>query len=135
MDTALEALIWRRARRRCEYCRLPQGCSHLPFQIDHIIALQHRGLTIAANLALACMACNNHKGPNIAGLDPITGKLAALFHPRRQKWERHFRWQGPELVGRTPIGRTTIAVLAINLPHRIALREELMIEGVFFGRR
>ena len=37
-----------------------------------------------------------------------------LFNPRRQKWDRHFRWDGPLLVGRTAIGRTTIRVLQIN---------------------
>jgi hypothetical protein len=50
---------------------------------------------------------------------------------RRQKWKRHFRWKGSVLVGRTAIGRATIAVLKINHPDRIQLRESLMEEGVF----
>ena len=63
--------------------------------------------------------------------DPKTGKVIRLFHPRRHSWDRHFRWDGPRLVGRTPIGRATVAVLAMNHPDRIALRELLIDEGVF----
>ena len=54
-----------------------------------------------------------------------------LFHPRVHKWSAHFRWDGPMLVGRTDIGRTTVEVLEINLPHRVAMREALIDEGVF----
>jgi hypothetical protein len=131
MDQALVDLVRRRAGNCCEYCRLPQAFSSTPFQIDHIIAEQHGGRTVASNLALACLADNNHKGPNLAGIDPESGKRAWLYNPRRHKWSRHFRWQGPTLVGRTPIGRATIAVLAINLPHRVAQRAALIAEGVF----
>ena len=73
-----------------------------------------------------CSFCNSHKGTNIAGLDPKTRKLARLFNPRRQKWARHFRWDGPLLIGRTPIGRTTIAVLNMNGPFLVELREGLI---------
>lgn len=131
MDQALADFVRRRAGDCCEYCRLPQAFSSTRFQIDHIIAEQHGGRTAASNLALACLADNNHKGPNLAGIDPQSGKKVWLFNPRRHKWARHFRWQGPFLVGRTPIGRTTIAVLAINLPHRVAQRAALIAEGVF----
>jgi len=109
---------------------VPQSVDELPFEIDHIIARKHGGPTSADNLALACFSCNHHKGPNIAGLDPVTKNITRLFHPRRHKWRRHFRWDGPRLVGRTAIGRATIAVLEINLPYRITLRQALIDEGV-----
>jgi hypothetical protein len=131
MDRSLEQLVWQRAQSACEYCRVPQQYDELTFEIDHIIALKHGGRTVASNLALACFACNNHKGPNIAGLDPLTKKLTPLFNPRRHKWARHFRWDGPLLVGCSPVGRTTVAVLEINLPHRVQFRSELIEEGVF----
>jgi len=86
---------------------------------------------VASNLALSCFACNHHKGPNLGGIDPKTGRRAWLFHPRRHKWSRHFRWDGPVLVGRTATGRATIAVLGINAPHRIAQRAEWIEEGIF----
>jgi hypothetical protein len=131
MEEALQELVRHRARDCCEYCRLPARLSSTPFQFDHIIAEQHGGRTIAANLAFACLACNNHKGPNLGGIDPQTGKRVWLFNPRRHKWSWHFRWNGSILEGRTPIGRATIAVLAINLPHRAAQRAALIREGVF----
>jgi hypothetical protein len=103
----------------------------VPFPIDHIIALQHGGPTILGNLALSCLHDNSHKGPNIAGLDPVTKKLTKLFNPRRHKWERHFRWNGPYLVGRTAVGRVTVAVLAINDPDVVEVRAALLEERLF----
>jgi hypothetical protein len=131
MDRALWELVWERAEARCEYCRMPQACDELTLQVDHIVARQHGGPTNPGNLGLACYACNHHKGPNLTGIDPATGRIERLFHPRRHRWGRHFRWDGPLLVGRTAIGRTTVAVLAINLPYRVALRRRLIAEGAF----
>jgi hypothetical protein len=131
MDRALEELVWERAAHRCEYCRVAQEFDRLPFEIDHIIAQKHGGLARPSNLCLACFACNHHKGPCIAGRDRATKKLVPLFNPRRHKWHRHFRWDGPILIGRTPTGRATVAVLEINLAHRVAFRQGLIDEGVF----
>jgi 5-methylcytosine-specific restriction endonuclease McrA len=103
MNTPLERLVWQRADSRCEYCQLPQAFSPLPHAIDHIIARQHDGATVAENLALACFFCNSYKGPNIAGQNPQTGRRVRLFHPRKDRWSRHFAWDGPVLVGRTPM--------------------------------
>jgi hypothetical protein len=60
--------------------------------------------------------------------------MVRLFHPRRYKWNRHFRWRGPVLVGRTAIGRATIAVLAINDIQNVALRAALIENGEFSPR-
>jgi HNH endonuclease len=111
MDEELRQLIWERAGSRCEYCHLHQDYSRLRFEIDHILAKKHDGPTVPGNLALSCFYCNSFKGPNLAGRDPKSRKITPLFNRRRHKWECHFRWKGPELVGRTAIGRTTIAVL------------------------
>lgn len=81
------------------------------------------------NLALACLRCNSHKGPNLAGIDPDTGRMTRLFHPRQDIWDQHFRWNGPYLLGLTDVGRTTIAVL--TNPDYVALRESLIAEGLF----
>jgi HNH endonuclease len=131
MKASLEQLVWRRARDCCEYCLIPQSADALTHHIDHIIAEQHGGETIPSNLALACYTCNLHKGPNLAGRDPRTRKTALLFHPRRHSWGRHFRWHGALLIGRTAIGRATVATLAVKLPHRVELRETLIAERVF----
>jgi hypothetical protein len=131
MDAALEQLVWARAGRRCEYCRMLQDHDPNPFQIDHVIAVSHGGPTRAGNLALACFLCNSFKGPNLAGVDPKTRRVTPLFNPRRHKWARHFRWRGAELVGLTPAGRATIATLRISLSHRAELRSNLIHEGIF----
>ena len=131
MDESIRQRVWERAGGGCEYCLMPQAYDELPFEIDHIIPRQHRGPTTLVNLALACFRCNRRRGPNLAGIDPKTNKIFRLFHPRRHKWARHFQWDGPFLVGRTPIGRATVDVLALNLPLRIRMRTQLMAEGIW----
>ena len=131
MDADLHRRVRERSGGRCEYCHLPEADSLVPFEIEHIIPRKHRGRTVAANLAWACIYCNGYKGPNLAGRDPTTGKITPLYQPRRHKWSFHFRYQGSVLIGRTAIGRTTIDVLQINRPYLVAIREVLITAGVF----
>jgi hypothetical protein len=131
MDEALRQLVRQRADDACEYCRMPQRFYRPQFQIEHVVARQHGGPTAADNLALACQHCNSHKGPNIAGLDPDTGQLTRLFNPRGDTWDDHFEWAGHVLVGKTPVGRATVAVLAVNDDVYLSVRAALMLEGVF----
>ena len=132
MNRAIRRRVRSRAEDRCEYCQLPQALAPLVgFHVEHIIARQHGGADEFENLCWSCHGCNLSKGPNLAGLDPETGRLVPLFHPRRQHWHRHFRWEGPVLVGRTRVGRVTIAVLDINRPQRIELRRRLIAAGEF----
>ena len=131
MKAALVRLVWQRAGRCCEYGRIPQHLDEAPFEIDHAIARKHGGRTVASNLVLSCFHDNSHKGSDIAGRDPKTRHLTPLFNPRRHRWARHFRWQGPYLIGRTSIGRVTVAVLNINDPLRVALRQRLIMAGLF----
>ena len=86
---------------------------------------------MASNLALSCFHCNSLKGSDIGGRDSLTRKFTPLFNPRRHKWNRHFHWEGPYLIGRTAVGRVSIDVLNINHPLRVELRHELMEEGIF----
>ena len=82
--------VRRRACGRCEYCRLPQSAFRRPFHIEHIVARQHGGSSSLHNLALACWSCSLKKGPNLSGVDPKTGDVTALVHPRKDDWEAHF---------------------------------------------
>jgi hypothetical protein len=123
--------VWSRAGGCCEYCQLPQQHDPLPFHVEHIISRKHRGRSAANNLALCCASCNLHKASNIAGIDEATGDLTRLFNPRVDVWIEHFSWVGPELIGVTPIGRTTVNVLVMNHFERIRLRRLLMELGVF----
>jgi HNH endonuclease len=131
MNRDLKRQLRRLAGDRCDYCRMPSRFDPLPFQVDHIIARQHGGKIRLNNLAWSRLHCNKHKGPNIAGIDPVTEQLVALFHPRKQRWDRHFAWDGALLMGRTASARATIHVLAINAADFVAYRSELMEEGVF----
>ena len=132
MDAALQEFVRSRARFRCEYCLLPEALVSTPFQFDHIIAQFHDGPTVAENLAYACFHCNNFKGPNVAGVDPATGEVVRLFHPRGDAHAEHFVWQEGLLEGRTAVGRATVRTLRLNHPLRLVLRRSLRLEGVRF---
>src|SRR5437016_3775301 len=132
MNEALLQFVRERASDRCEYCHLLQRYHELPFQIDHIIAKKHRGEEASENLALACYNCNVHKGPNVAGIDPKTQQVTRLFHPRRDSWQDHFFWVGPELVGKTDVGRATLEVLGANSEASVDLRRFVLALGETF---
>jgi hypothetical protein len=130
MDAVLRAFVRQRAARRCEYCRLHENdYDFVAFHVEHVIAKQHGGTDDPETLCYACAECNWAKGPNLAGL--LDGKLYPLFNPRKQNWNRHFRWDHTTLVGKTKIGIVTVQVLNINDPSRIMLRENLLFEGRF----
>ena len=109
----LRRLIAERAEYRCEYCLLPQAAALHRHEPDHIVPLQHGGVTDPANLALACLRCNRYKGPNIGSFDPLTGQLVPLFHPRLQIWDQHFQIVDAEIIPLTAEGRVTVRVLTI----------------------
>jgi hypothetical protein len=132
MDESTRQAVRRRAGNRCEYCRLHDEDDPLfAFHVEHIRAKQHGGTDAPGNLAYSCHQDNLRKGPNLTGIDPKTRVLTRLFDPRRHKWSHHFRWDGPLLVGKTAIGRTTVAVLGMNLSHRVILRQALIAAARF----
>jgi hypothetical protein len=100
----------------------------LPHQVDHVIAETHGGKTVMENLACAC---NRFKGANIAGVDPETGRIIRLFHPRKDRWNKHFesRVDG-RISGCSAIGRTTVAVLRVNQEKSVLMRQALIAEGL-----
>jgi hypothetical protein len=123
-------LVRERAGRRCEYCHLPDFAAPASaFHVEHVLAKQHGGSDEPQNRCWSCHRCNLHKGPNLSGRDPLTENVVRLFHPRRQSWKRHFEWSGAVLLGRTQTGRATLAVLDINDPQRVQLRQVLLDEG------
>ena len=133
MDELIAQAVRERAGNRCEYCLLPTAHTDLRFEVEHVVARQHGGTGAIGNLALACLRCNKHKGPNLTGLDRAGGRprIVRLFHPRRHQWRYHFALDGPRLVGRTAIGRVTVQVLAMNDPLAVLLRQELIEEGLY----
>ena len=120
MDAETRVTVRRRAADCCEYCQRRQTDSPLiPLQIEHIIARKHGGRDALGNLALACAECNLHKGSNLSGIDPDSGQLTPLFHPRRDLWDEHFTRAGVRIIGLTAVGRTTVRVLELNAPARL----------------
>ncbi len=112
-----------RASLHCEYCGLHEDDSPVvSHQIEHIIPRKHGGTDDPENLALACIACNLYKGSNLSGIDGQTGLVTPLFHPRRDRWQDHFQFEGPQITGLTATGRATIAVLRLNDPVHLRLR-------------
>src|SRR5438876_11654203 len=79
MAPSRRASVQERAGYRCEYCQLHQEDSPLAvLHVEHIIPRIHGGTDDLDNLALACIDCNLHKGPNLTGVDPETGAVRTV---------------------------------------------------------
>lgn len=127
----LRRLVFKRARGCCEYCLLHQDCTDFTHHVDHVLARKHKAPTVIENLALACMECNLNKGSDLATIDPISGDVTLLFHPRQQNWLDHFALEGDRIIGLTQTGRATAALLQFNVPMRIDERRRLIGVGLF----
>jgi HNH endonuclease len=101
---------------RCEYCHAPQGVSGYRFHLEHIVPVTAGGSDVLSNRALACATCNLAKTDKVVGIDSRTGEETALYDPRTQVWEQHFRWSHDQqtIAGKTPTGRATISTLDMN---------------------
>ena len=125
-------LVRERAGNCCEYCWVSQSARLTRFQIDHILAIKHGGTDGNDNLCLSCYECNSYKGSNVAALDPMTGDAAKLYHPRQQTWDDHFEIHlDATIAGKTPEGRTTVAVLRFNDDERILQRHGEITVGEY----
>lgn len=82
------------------------------------------------NLALCCALCNKYKGTDVASIDPQSGEIERLFHPRRDRWGDHFDLRGGMIVSKTGIGRVTVRLLQLNRPERIKERELMLRAGL-----
>lgn len=126
----LRQQVTTRAKSRCEYCRLHEDHTYYTHEIDHIYAEKHGGDTVETNLCLACADCNRHKGSNLCSLDPQSGDVAALFHPRRNQWDEHFRLIETGIIEPlTSAGRVTERVLRFNRVELVADRARLIKLG------
>jgi hypothetical protein len=118
-----------RARHCCEYYLIPEELAASTHQVDHVIAEKHGGQTALENLALSCTVCNRRKGSDIGSLDPVSGTLVPLFHPRTQEWSDHFQLDGVHIIGLTTEGRTTVAFLQLNSVERLMERAAWIQSG------
>jgi HNH endonuclease len=110
----MRRVVIERAHARCEYCQKPDDRQFNPYrhEVDHVTAEKHGGPTDLGNLAYACFQCNRSKGSDLASLDPQSGEITLLFHPRTQVWGEHFQLNEDEtLLPLTMCGRTTARLL------------------------
>ena len=123
--------VAKRAHSCCEYCRSQAHFATQSFSVEHIIPRSHGGETKLDNLALSCEGCNSHKHAKIEGWDVATGEMVPLYHPRRQIWRHHFRWNDDFtlIVGLTPTGRATVKALQLNREGLVNLRQVLYEVG------
>jgi len=132
ISEALRQQVSSRAKSRCEYCRLHADHAYFTHEVDHIYAEKHGGDTLDINLCLACADCNRHKGSDLCSLDPVTGDVVTLFHPRRDKWYEHFSLLETGLIEPlTATGRVTERVLRFNRVELVADRARLMSLGKY----
>jgi len=127
----LQKQVESRARARCEYCRMHQSLQGASFHLEHIQPKSHGGSSNLENLAWACPGCNLRKSDRTEAIDPSSGEEVVLFHPRSNVWKDHFLWEEYSVIGRTPIGRATLAVLDLNHARRIQIRKAEQLFGLF----
>jgi hypothetical protein len=130
----LASLVEQRAAGRCEYCRMHQALQGATFHVEHILPSARGGVTVPENLAWAWPGCNLRKSDRTESFDPDTGSLAPLFNPRTQVWLEHFQFMDRQIIGLTPTGRGTVALLDLNHPRRLLVRQAEEVFGLFPSR-
>jgi hypothetical protein len=116
ISVEIERRVRTDARNRCGYCLSPQRLVMARLEIEHIIPISKGGSNDESNLWLACPLCNRYKSDKTTGVDRETSETVRLFNPRTQVWFEHFSWSedGLRIVGKTPTGRATVAVLHLS---------------------
>lgn len=132
VSVAVRRLVADRALRRCEYCLALEAFSPGGYCIEHVLPVAAGGDSDPGNLAYACAGCNAHKSDKTTAADPVTRRSFRLFHPRRDRWARHFAWSADTLCvdGITGIGRASVLALKLNRPALVNLRRLLLREGL-----
>jgi hypothetical protein len=128
----LERRVRRDARERCGYCLSPQLLVMARLEIEHIIPIGKGGSSAESNLWLSCPLCNRFKADRTSARDPDSGAAVPLFNPRTQRWSEHFRWSedGLRVIGLTPTGRATVAVLHLaDDPDALLVRAHWVLAG------
>ena len=122
LPVELAAAVRERAASRCQYCLMHQSLQGATFHVEHILPRAKSGTDELANLTLACPSCNLRKADRTTAIDSATGASVPLFHPGRDIWSEHFRFNGSRIEGSTAIGRATGAALDFNHPRRQRIR-------------
>ncbi len=126
---ALRRRVAERAYYVCEYCLVHENDLYHGCEVDHVISLKHGGLTVPENLAYACFYCNRHKGTDIGSLSFKKGTLLRFYHPRSDRWKKHFFLSEGRIEALSEVGEVTSRMLELNHPERLAFRTLLFQAG------
>jgi len=132
IPAALRRQVLANAGGRCAYCLSAETLLGVTFEVDHIVPQAAEGETTIDNLCLSCPTCNRCKAARQSASDPLSGEVTQLYHPHLQLWRDHFAWNdgGAILVGLTPTGRATIALLRMNRPVLVQMRRYWIALGL-----
>lgn len=99
--------------------------------VDHIVPVSQGGATQFENLCFAYRQCNEFKGAQYAGVDPLTGERTPLFNPRQELWETHFSWDdsNTRVIGLTAVGHATVIALNMNNEVVVQARQRWVAVG------
>lgn len=127
LSEEVKNIVRLRAKNFCEYCLSQEMFATQRFSIEHIFPLSKGGKTTLDNLALACQGCNNYKYNKTEGYDELSNQTVSLFHPRKDNWKDHFKWNNNYdlIIGITAKGRISIQVLRLNRDGLVNLRRIL----------
>lgn len=131
ISAALRRQVIERAGNCCEYCKIAQADQFFSFEIDHIIAEKHGGITSEENLCLACTDCNGLKGSDVASVDWADDEaIVGLYNPRRHLWLEHFQVDttSGRILPLSSYGRVTTFLLQFNVRERVIDRQLLLAE-------
>lgn len=135
MSVYLPADLRRQVRARfancCAYCRTAEDLTVAIFEFEHITPSSAGGESVFGNICLACPTCNRYKADRTTAVDPHAQETVLLFHPRRDAWTVHFKWNedATEIISVTTTGRATIAASRMNRPQLIRVRRMWVAMG------
>ncbi len=129
VSPSLRRQIRERSRGVCEYCLVHEDDLFHGCEVDHILSVKHRGLSVLENLAFACFHCNRHKGTDLGSVTIRTSTLVRFYNPRLDRWKEHFYWNEDRIEPLTDIGEVTVRLLDFNHPERVAFRKLLSETG------
>lgn len=131
LSAALQVDVLADAGHRCGQCHSDERLTGMALSTEHLHPRAAGGLTVRENLWHSCRSCNEQKGVQVQAIDPETRETVALYNPRLQPWNAHFRSSrdGAHILGHTAIGRATIVALELNRPLLVAARRRWVLVG------
>ncbi len=125
----LKEKVRQTAKHRCGFCLFLQKYLPNMLRIDHIQPISKGGTNVEENLWLLCETCNGAKSDKTEAFDTETNTMVPLFNPRTQIWDEHFEWSDDytSIIGKTPVGRITVAELNLNKTRLVIVRQEWVL--------